>query len=186
MRRRTLIKLFAGFAAGLLPLAASAQQATRARWPAAAEKARRDYQKFSRPDEADREKYITRLIRIRERAASGKDDSWEPVDTELRKHPAPADPAKLSARLAGEWQSPRHDYLYRKDGTWTMLPAEQDGVQSTHGTWRIDGNQLIETVFTDPPMTSRHTIILISDKDFVFAHDDDVFYETRLKPARKR
>jgi hypothetical protein len=86
----------------------------------------------------------------------------------------------------GEWRSPRHDYLFREDGTWTMLPAEQFGIQSTHGTWRIEGNQLVDTALVDPPDTSRYTNILISDKDFVFADDEYVFYETRIKPGRKR
>jgi len=31
-------------------------------------------------------------------------------------------------------QSPRHDYLYRRDGSWTMLPGDEG---TTHGTWRI-------------------------------------------------
>ena len=73
---------------------------------------------------------------------------------------------------------PRHDYLYRADGTWTMLPAEEG---ATHGQWRIEGNQYIDTAATDPPLTSQYTVILITKKDFVFADEEIVFYETRSK-----
>jgi len=60
--------------------------------------------------------------------------------------PRPVSDSKaLSARLVGKWESPRHDYLYRADGTWTMLPVEPD---IAHGTWRIEGNQ--DIVFYEP------------------------------------
>jgi hypothetical protein len=58
----------------------------------------------------------------------------------------------FSSLLVGKWQSPRHDYLFRADGTWTMLPAEEDGVQSTHG--RIEGNQFFDTAATEPKRAS--------------------------------
>jgi len=71
-------------------------------------------------------------------------------------------PAKLCRNFSSaNGNSPRHDYLYRADGTWTMLPADPD---TTHGTWRIDGNQYFDTAATDPPQTSQYTIILISSR----------------------
>ena len=102
------------------------------------------------------------------------------VDAEIKQHPAPkdSDSKAFTALRVGQWESPRHDYLYRADGTWTMLPAEPD---ITHGTWRIDGNQYFETAATDPPLASQYTIILISKRDFVFTDNDVVFYETRSK-----
>jgi len=72
----------------------------------------------------------------------------------------------------------RHDYLYRADGTWTMLP-EQEGI--THGVWRIEGNQYFSIATIEPADTSPYTIILITEKDLVFGDQTDVFYETRLK-----
>ncbi len=91
-------------------------------------------------------------------------------------------PTALSALFVGQWSSPRHDYLYRADGTWVMLPADPD---STHGTWRIAGNQYFDTTAVDPAVERQYTIILISKRDFVFSEKDKdglyVFYETRLK-----
>ena len=59
-----------------------------------------------------------------------------------------------------------------------MLPADPD---TTHGTWRIENNQYFDIVATDPPETRQYTIILISKQDFVFADQEIVFYEKRLK-----
>ena len=47
-----------------------------------------------------------------------------------------------------------------------MLPAEEDGVQSTHGRWRIEGNQFFDTAATEPSEASQYT--MITRKDFVF------------------
>jgi len=59
-----------------------------------------------------------------------------------------------------------------------MLPIEQD---TTHGRWRIDGNQYFDTAAMEPPETTQYTIILITKRDFVFTNQTHVFYETRLK-----
>jgi hypothetical protein len=40
--------------------------------------------------------------------------------------------------MVGEWQSPRHTYLYRSDGTWTILPEKIDSYQATNGRWRTE------------------------------------------------
>jgi hypothetical protein len=105
-------------------------------------------------------------------------DVIRPRDAEIKQHPAPNDGKALSMLLVGKWESPRHDHLYRADGTWTMLPVEPD---ITHGTWRIEGNQYFDTAAIEPPQTSQYTIILISKRDFVFTDQEIVFYETRLK-----
>lgn len=44
--------------------------------------------------------------------------------------------------LPGLWSSPRHDYVYRENGTWEMLPKIKGG---TNGLWKIRGNKLIIT-----------------------------------------
>jgi hypothetical protein len=157
-----------------------AQQPAGARYVHALGQIKGDYAKIPHPSEAARSDYITRLIRLRELAVRLKIDAWQAIDAEIRQHPAPGDSdgKALSKLLVGKWESPRHDYLYRADGTWTMIPVEPD---ITHGTWRIDGNQYFDTAATDSPQTTQYTIILITRQNFVFTDHEIVFYETRLK-----
>ena len=179
MRRRDhLLFLVAGAAAW--PFAVRPGQPDRTRFLDMLEKARRDYGKISHPGEASRSDYVTRLVRLREKAARSKTDEWPAIDAEIKRHPAPsdADGKIFSSLLVGQWESSRHEYLYRADGTWTTLPEEPD---ITHGCWRIEGNQFFSIAAIEPPQESSYTIILIAKKDLVLSDQTGVYYETRLK-----
>ena len=143
--------------------------------------AKKDFAQIAHPDEAARAHYVLSLSALREKLARSNGD-WQAVDAELKKRPAPkdADAKTLTAYRLGRWDSPRHQYLFRKDGTWTMVPAEPD---ITHGTWKIEGNQYTDTGVTvgGPPSSSRYTIILLTAKEFIFTDGDAVFYEKKVK-----
>lgn len=144
--------------------------------------ARERFQRSPHPSEADRQRYIISLAGLRDRFAEArKTADWQAVDAEIRRHPAPknSDSNALSKILVGEWASPRHEYLFRANGTWTMLPETIDGFKSTHGRWRIEGNQFFEL--------SQYTIILLTQHHFIFTDSEVVFYEARIeKGAQKR
>jgi hypothetical protein len=121
------------------------------------------------PTEAARVSYVIRLARLRERLVRERKDGWQAVDAEIVRHPMAnnVDPLSLKKRIIGKWSSPRHNYLYRADGTWTMLPEFfEDGVKATHGIWRIEGNQFIEG--QSEADATRDTIIVLTDTDFIY------------------
>lgn len=130
--------------------------------------------------EANRLSLLHGLIRQRaELARAGKTAELQACDAQIRSHPAPPDDsAALTRRLAGTWRSPRHDYLYRADGTWTMLPAERD---ATRGRWHLAGNRLeIASGGGKGRIIGTYTVIVISDEDFVYADRETVFFVKRL------
>jgi hypothetical protein len=53
------------------------------------------------------------------------------------------DDATLSRLLVGTWQGPRHQTVYRADGTWMLDPPDEG--YNTRGKWRIEHGQLITT-----------------------------------------
>jgi hypothetical protein len=77
------------------------------------------------------------------------------------------DDVTLSRLLVGTWQGPRHQTVYRANGTW-MLDPPDDG-DNTHGKWRIEHGKLIETWrFNDESSdsTSTEEIIELTEKTF--------------------
>ena len=138
-------------------------------------------QKFSQlpaPTEQDRQNYLVTLARLRDRLArSSNVEECLAVDTEIRRHPAPDDTEGYTQLIVGEWSSPRHAYLYRADGTWSMLPEEEG---ATRGRWRIAGNQFSSNTDTEPSGSGAYTILLLTKDDFIFTDGDTVFYEERI------
>jgi hypothetical protein len=48
---------------------------------------------------------------------------------------------EIAAIMVGKWTTGRHDYIFRKDGTWQMLPITEGG---TAGKWHIKGGRLFD------------------------------------------
>jgi hypothetical protein len=72
-----------------------------------------------------------------------------------------------SKLLVGQWASPRHLYLYRADGTWTMDDEGLDLAVATRGTWRIEGNSYFQG-FSRDSRPDKYTIIILTKEYFVF------------------
>jgi hypothetical protein len=104
---------------------------------------RRQFESLKHPTEADRVRYVTRLVRLRETFRRADAEIMGRIDAEIIRHPMPvrADSGLLSKRLVGRWQSPRRPYFYHADGTWA---ANDDTPADTGGTWRIERNQFFQ------------------------------------------
>jgi hypothetical protein len=77
------------------------------------------------------------------------------------------DDATLTRLLVGAWQGPRHQTVYRADGTWMLDPPDEG--DNTRGKWRIEHGKLIETWrFSDESSdsTSTEEIIELTEKIF--------------------
>ncbi len=133
---------------------------------------RQRFHALQRSTESDRVRYITALVRLRESFTRADYKKMEAIDAEIITHPIPpdVDSADLRKRIFGRWMSPRHSYLYRADGTWTMLPEFEDGYQATHGVWHIEGNKFFQNALVQPPEPpdKGETVIILTDTDFVW------------------
>jgi len=129
--------------------------------------ARRKFEALKHPSEADRVRYLTRLVRLRETFTRAQAQIMFAIDAEVRRHPMPAPAANskaLTERLIGRWQSPRRPYFYHADGTWF---SDEDAPGNTGGTWRIEGNRFFQNHPSLAPSTGE-TIFLLTDTDFVY------------------
>lgn len=134
-----------------------------------------------------RDDYMDHLVALRcsnvwsnrYRNESLSDTEISAIDKEIKKYPLSSkSDSKILTRLrVGEWESPRHSYLYRSDYSWTMLPIEND---VTHGLWEIEGNKYYDWVPIYSPRRSTCFIILLDAKYFVFADGDYLYYEKRI------
>jgi len=140
--------------------------------------AKNQFAQLPDPAEADRQNYLLKLSKLRESLAQnvGSEDCFK-VDAEIRRHPAPEDTKGYTKLMVGKWSSPRHAYLYRSDGTWSMLPEEE---AATRGRWRIAGNQFFSNADIEPSGSGAYTILLLTKDDFIFTDGDTVFYEERI------
>lgn len=134
--------------------------------------------------EPQRQKFVHDLAALHWHLVHHELPGLDAVDFEINRHPMPAgggDDKALTKLRVGTWQSPRHDYLFREDGTWVMDPELNDP-DSAHGTWAIHGNQYTETTSgTAPAETTIYTIILLDDTTFIFSEPGTAgaFYERR-------
>jgi hypothetical protein len=133
---------------------------------------RERFHALKRPTETERVRYVTALVRLGETFTRADYKKIEAIGAEIIKHPMPpnVDSADLRKRIVGQWTSPRHNYLYRADGTWTMLPEFEHGYQATHGMWHIQGNKFFQSALVQPPEPTDkgETMIILTDTDFVW------------------
>jgi len=131
--------------------------------------ARRKFDSLQQPTEADRVRYITQLVRLRESLTRQDADKMLAIDKEIMRHPmpTPSDSHELAKLIVGKWTSPRHQYLYRADGTWTMLPEFIGGEKTTHGVWHVEGHEFSQGQSNADALPE--TIMLLTATDFVWS-----------------
>jgi hypothetical protein len=61
--------------------------------------------------------------------------------------------------MVGKWTTGRHEYEYKADGTWRMLPADT----ATKGTWHIQNHQLVEDTGARTIMEASHQQIVLKN-----------------------
>jgi hypothetical protein len=135
-------------------------------------------------DEAARVRYVTKLADMSAQltpkilhnpdvdAKEAYANQAGAIGQELRKRPMPrnVDSRKLSQLLVGEWQSPRHTYVFRADGAYGIADEQRD-------KWRIDGNEYIDDV-------SRGPIILLDRNYFIYVWGQGVIIYTRANDSQ--
>jgi hypothetical protein len=157
-----------------------------AREPKGMEAARKEYEQAKAKDpEGAREHYANALAKViaqyteefRNTGSREHGEEMQTLLTELKQHPAPkdADSKKLSAFMPGEWHTTRHEFLYKKNGTFVMLPEEKD---AERGKWRIEGNQLVQT---EGDAEVRYTIVLLNADYLVYGDKDGEFIMIKAK-----
>jgi hypothetical protein len=133
--------------------------------------------------EADRVRYITALVRLRESLTRADVDKMNAIDAEVMRHPMPpnVDSAALRKQIVGRWRSPRHSYIYRADGTWTISDDGKDGDETAlHGLWRIEGNKFFWRAIAVPKdVETEETIIILTETDFVWGTHIAPYYMRR-------
>jgi hypothetical protein len=137
-----------------------------------------------------RDDYLDRLVALtcsnvwsnEYKNESLSDTEMSAIDKEIKKYPLSSKSGSevLAHLRVGEWESPRHGYLYRSNHSWTMLPIE-DGV--THGLWKIEGNKYYDWIpdLKETPQQNAYIIILLDAKYFVFSDNGYLYYEKRIR-----
>ncbi len=70
----------------------------------------------------------------------------------------------LRKLMVGKWTTGRHEYAFKADGTWRMLPADTD----MNGTWRIENRKLIDD-------TGSRTIMEATRKQIVLKNNQGAY-----------
>jgi hypothetical protein len=143
---------------------------------------RQRFEALKHPSEADRIRYITALVRLRESFTRADADKMRAIDAEIIKHPMPfeVDSAALRKHIVGRWRSPRHSYLYRADGTWTTSDFTDANEATPRGLWRIEGNKFFHRMLDEPSEAETgRTIIILTDTDFVSGTHIALYYMRR-------
>ena len=71
--------------------------------------------------------------------------------------------SEIGAIMVGKWTTGRHDIIFRKDGTWQMLPIDSGG---TAGKWHIKDGRLFDGNPPSMPFlkVTQDSLILKNDR----------------------
>lgn len=137
-------------------------------------------QKFAKSDKSEvaRSAFVGALAELLNHEVAehmlhgGHDAQALAIDAELKKYPFPkdSDSKALTTLRVGQWQSPRHTYIFRENGTWRFAPEDGDA----SGTWKIKGNQYFES-------DRAYTLLVLNQKYCVYTDGQAMFFEYRLK-----
>ncbi|CAN5554950.1 hypothetical protein BH09VER1_BH09VER1_38080 [soil metagenome] len=83
----------------------------------------------------------------------------------------------LTKLMAGQWRSPRHNYIYLPDGTWKMLDGDP------HGIWKIKNDLLVSQTAGEKgsPLHSQRIFVLTDSIIISLAVNGIVFRMERVK-----
>jgi hypothetical protein len=73
--------------------------------------------------------------------------------------------AELRRIMIGKWTTGRHQYEYKADGTWVMLPTD---ISTTHGTWRIENHQLIKDIGAQTIMEADQDRLVLKNEKGIY------------------
>jgi hypothetical protein len=106
------------------------------------EEAKRHFDKISQPSETARSAYITRLVRMREKAARQKTGEWKAIDNEIRHIPRQKTPTARSCPAVWLANGHRRGTIICTRAMAAVLPADEGTTMARGASKEISFSQL--------------------------------------------